>query len=137
MIDLEKLRAVALAATPGPWRKRWNADAAHIAALSPVTALALLDELEQLRKYERCVVCDAPLVGGDCPEHGGAGVSARKMIRDLDVENEQLRDELAAMTAARDEACRFTEGCIYDPLSEADLRKLAELRAVGRAKGTP
>jgi len=77
-MDLKELRKIAMAATPGEWdarispawneyaisacarthqqsprqgeqRDKANADADHIAAFSPATALALLDELERCR----------------------------------------------------------------------------------------
>lgn len=66
-LDLDHLRRVAEAATPGPWEQErdghivceatvrgdlvaeashWTTDAAHIAAFDPPTVLALIDRLE-------------------------------------------------------------------------------------------
>lgn len=137
MIDTKALRAIASAATSGDWRVslsgysvkshdidtpivaavRWLPNADHIAAFSPSPAIALLDELEQARDT-------------------AWRITTSSALRD---ENSKLRAELAAVSAARDEACRIlsmrADPCWLD--YDAEVDRVAELRAVGRSKGTP
>ena len=83
MVDPKQLRALAKAATPGPWEARGHAvgfpgtglargefhvvadtyedpaDARYIAAISPAVALALLDRLERAERElsAPCLAC--------------------------------------------------------------------------------
>jgi hypothetical protein len=242
VIDLAALRAVALAATPGPWPvavwietdgNEWRAtgpghddsddgsepgcpdeqaaqaDARYLNAFSPSTALALLDELGELRHAldmalgPHCPHCANPIDADVChcgeyvKNHGGGdghspvpmgcacgydpdweslakarGVLLSKLRAELaavrvpmdqicrdenllpgttvqDILRAQLVEfsarmqreaELAAMTAARDEACTSLQDHVNSQHSHAELalcKRNVELRAVGRSKGTP
>ena len=78
MIDHNELRALAQAATPGPWQAQqrnkqeaiyivgpagvppachafYDDNATYIAAANPATVLALLDEVERLRGYGNAI----------------------------------------------------------------------------------
>ena len=61
----------------------------------------------------------------------------------LGQEADQLRADLAAVTAARDEACELAlyaaelESCPAKFIGQDFRDSIAELRAVGRTKGTP
>ncbi len=131
--QLQTLRALALAATqPGPWAARrelqgkgrhsyrvidtngfWVADfddaphdAAFVAAASPDVVLALLDECERLRR--------------DRDSYANSGFE-----RQLD----DARQQLAAVSAARDEACDIADRVVED--NEVLHDRLEELRKVG------
>lgn len=157
-IDTAKLRALAEAATPGPWSVghddkecastlraqpvlattgkpqgrpvdviipfgRAHSDAAFIAAANPQTVIALLDEIERLRHD---LYVSQNTAQSERLDHistlGQAG---------------ELERKLAAMTAARDEACEIADDFILGKfMSSARTRdqgaaRIAELRKVG------
>lgn len=140
-VDTKSLRKLAEAATPGPWAvgPYYNRDghgvgpvvhdvghvnsdavvaehvvkedAAFIAAANPQTVIALLDDNESLNE------------------------TAKRRLDDMALMSEktvQLREQLSAMTAARDEACRI----LHDIGSHDDeygyaVDSAAALRKVG------
>jgi hypothetical protein len=147
MTPQQKLRELALAATPGEWKtgvwietdgNEWRAtgpgheehvhdhgaepgcpdeqaaqrDAAFIAAACPNTVIGLLDELEELRTHDRLNERDVWL----------AGELLRQRI-------DRLERQLAAMTAARDEACDLLQDTGIYPTKWNE--RAAALRRVG------
>ena len=141
MSDWKKLRELAEAATPGPWENRpgidppgdiiapglgeygpkpfithvgsWgrSADAAFIAAANPQTVLALLDEIERLRARLK---------------------THEREFREHDA---NMRSQLAAALAAKDEACDIVERMYARTLwtdEESMIREVDALRKIGR-----
>lgn len=102
MTDHSNLRALAEAATPGPWKRtRDNGihagkpsrcigsmyDSEYVVAASPSVVIGLLDEIDRLEHdNDRLMVTRVP-------------------VEVALAEDQALRQQLAAMTAARDEAC--------------------------------
>lgn len=146
--DRTQLRALATAATPGPWEyiptapnrgvdfvrtelgptvcdfggyPPTRADAAFIAAANPTAVLALLDEIERLRESERQA---RALTAAERLDHistlGQAG---------------ELSKQLAAMTAARDELVGIAQQsthCLFDgELRGRRFVRIDELSKVG------
>ena len=88
---------------------------------------AAIAEVARLRRYEQCIVCDKPLVNDDCVEHGGAGVSARKQLRDLSQEALSWQRRETEAIAQRDATrAALTEAC--DMLAIARLGNSPPLR---------
>ncbi len=170
MTDLSKLRQLAAAATSGPWSV-WtsnsihritsdansmhrdggvlsavttrdgvpdlhgdnrDADLAYIAALSPSVLLQILDELDRLNRV--------------ITEEKRLSTARLQGQIDIGIERDKLKGQLAAMRAARDEACEISHGLVCIGLdlvngrapsistsemirTRADL--IAALRAVG------
>jgi hypothetical protein len=137
--DRQKLRDLAAAATPGPWQEgmagtsnvvHFDGDditgvasarphnAAFIAAASPTTVIALLDDNDQLG--EACAKWQDHFT--DTP-----GLAA------ANAEIVSLRFQLEAMTAARDEACCWAEeyllarNTVVTPEREARINKLRKV----------
>ena len=158
-IDTKRLRELAEAATPGPWREgsvetynvfvecrdpeclgtervllKMNThfdhrtDAAFIAAANPQTVLALIDETERLRHLDQGF---KELGIYDRYSVLGPGAYAHTLKR-----NQELEQQLAAMTAARDEACDIAQQSTYAIHFEDERRnrhaRIASLRKVGR-----
>jgi hypothetical protein len=151
MADYDELRRLAEAATPGPWQtddanRTWvsasmpllvvadcdvNAtddrkpNAAFIAAVNPQTVLALLDALAAkdaaLKRYVQTVAdtlhYDMKAILSDTPEH-------------------RMKQQLSAMTAARDEACDgWRQFVMHDPTATRArewLERINQLRGVGK-----
>lgn len=170
-IDTAKLRALAEAATPGPWRYGIDidqlsdggsgypldyypdcrtvveiscrecgersditeADAAFIAAANPATVIALLDEIDTLRRFLDAEKEQVTRMGAD---------NVRRMQRlgvkypsGLDSGIDALEQQLAAMTAARDEACEIAEDATFaGSLRDGARKRITELRKIGGGK---
>lgn len=153
-LDLADLRAKALAATPGPWRvdletvfdpigvasdARYIAtldafdqgpdermpDAAFIAAASPSTVLALLDEIERMRDDANAAVVSC----------GKRRCSTMQRDRDdAESEVERLAGELFATRVALTEACDIAADWIRDDSEGSIDKRIAELRKLGTVK---
>jgi hypothetical protein len=146
-IDTKRLREIAERATPGPWesilsgpvsRQRLvvdddackvvdcgvsNANAAFIAAANPQTVLALLDEIDRYAGYDK--------------ELAAVGLRTGQMVTAFEAESDSLRSQLAALAAARDEACEIATFEVTNDELDQDrekrvMRRLAELRKVGK-----
>lgn len=133
-IDTKRLRELAEAATPGPWKEQhWKGapdgcvyssnewvsnasveNASFIAAANPQTVIALLDEIDAFRSI-------------------GADPAAAWL---------ECSKQLAAMTAARDEACDIAEAATFvidnglcnrcsDSIQNVGVERLDALRKVG------
>lgn len=87
-------------------------DAAFIAALSPSTVVALLDEVERLRVELRCAQIQAE-------DRGNSYQSARQRLADVE--------------AARDEACRIAYRMARNNAADMEeTDRLDELRLIGK-----
>lgn len=159
-IDLAKLRALAEAVTqPGPWTisKRigfapieynildahgmWFADlgpsplgdAEYLAAVSPTTVIALLDEIERLSSQRDAWRKDSD--GWKSASRVQRDHALRAEAHSGHVENQALVAQLAALTTARNElADKLASRC--DPLwpdYEDEMVRIGELRKVGGA----
>lgn len=137
-VDTKKLRELAEAATPGPWivsdKDVFSAitvgssktdvctfdiyehrpdecaeDAAFVAAANPQTVIALLDEIERLR------------------------IVARENVTDEQYDSYvgRLEQQLAAMIAARDEACDLAMSFDVHGSQPCERERLIALRKVG------
>ena len=158
MIDTTKLRELAQNSTPGPWYTSapsehavWydikdgryliadtscsftdDGNAEYIAAANPATVLALLDELDRLRKVEsatlqgekigcRCTYTDNQTVDTECLYH-----------RAIRSERDRLRAELTAMREDLNDAghCIANQAQTISRLQdiEAAARNLAKVK---------
>jgi Ead/Ea22-like protein len=128
MSDYAKLRALALSATPGDWRTSINASTVYVETTQAANDGTLYGSIVWIPEDEDDRLSD----------------DARAQAAFIAAANPQaviaLLDALAAMTAARDEACeladRFDEGYDTDGGSwrQAARQRLAEIAKVG---GTP
>lgn len=173
MIDKQKLREIASNATPGDWYSADEAccerheddnfrhgcsmidpddDAAFIAAASPATVLALLDEIECLmgnpinRKRYRCLGCDMPVVRYEDMEefqHGACGglvVDVEEAIRLLEkskTEAARLHDTLKAVVdVCIDKGKLRAVECVAEDAPPRAVAKIVEQRdaAIARAE---
>jgi hypothetical protein len=129
-----------------------KANAAFIAAANPQTVIALLDEVESLRDVKNH---DAHARCGWNPEDGDGVMVAKKILTSGRMTGEdvgricrahlELREQLTAMTKARDEACdiamklrvvdfgdrQYTRHVKPTP---EDQQRIATLRLVGTTK---
>lgn len=100
----------------GPWRKQADQDAAFIAAANPQTVIALLDLVDKTVEIASLV----ELIS-----------SERNMVA---AELLLSQEQLAAMTAARDEACEIAYRAIEDnaaAMPTSASQRIDELRKVG------
>ncbi len=160
-IDTAKLRQLASAATPGPWTaavwietdgNEWRAtgpghddeshdngsepgcpdeqaaqrDAAFIAAANPTTVLALLDRIAELER-----ACDAHAEVAN--ESGDRASALRAKVSDMRSERLRVEDQLAAMTAARDDLAEIAEAAMrcHKIIDSVAVERIADLRKVG------
>jgi hypothetical protein len=164
--DWKKLRELAEAATPGPWKHRQvphpngevhydtvrdcyggpvaydsdaheadfrEQDAAFIAAANPQAVIALLDALRGAKAVRDTAVRLYDQLGEELEQIvGGDGTSLDRLRR--------LEQQLAAITAARDEACDIAGRrleCNYGHLAHHSREvgeRIATLRLVGTTK---
>lgn len=184
-LDVAKLRALAETVTqPGPWAIRvrtgfapteysildgngmWFADlgasplgdAEYLAAVSPSTVIALLDEIDRLRATDEewSALCNQqhalleqrvtwPPTNnkcGWCVRAAGDNQAAAESLPTFTIDeirehsllcaNHPLVAQLAAMTAARDRACSMLDDAVQlrDDASEW-FPRIAELRKIG------
>lgn len=162
-IDTKRLRDLASAATqPSPWTVRedtrgvddrlcmvvdrdgmWVADcgnddehAAFIAAACPSTVLALLDMLDHWESRVRAAFYEMDCAHTERDNARWATDTQVKVSRAALTERDEARQQLAAMTAARDELHSMlldrNDYCeTPQPMCPRDCHRAAELRKVG------
>jgi hypothetical protein len=115
MIDHDKLRELALKATPGPWHQVDAMVASEPGADFDICDCALGSEPEDKEEWDSALR-DARYIAAASPDVVLA-----------------LLDQLAAMTAARDEACDIADGLYNcDGGDLAPFDRIAALRKVGK-----
>ena len=152
MIDTTKLRELAQKATPGPWTQ-WEGrgwvhagtpeangqicrtdcgdfsdaqeikNAEYIAAANPATVLALLDELDRLRKVESATL-QGEKIGCRCTYSDNQTVDTERLYhRAIRSERDRLRAELTAMREDLNDAAQ----CIAR--QRQTIRRLQDIEA--------
>lgn len=122
---LQELRRIAESATPGPWASSMQ----YISAFDPTTVLALLDEIERLRREVREWMCDGcntvypgPPQPGiwcvQCPQCGG-DTAPRGVIERRRLEREVERLRAGVERVADDLRIAEAEQMVRRVLSEA------------------
>jgi hypothetical protein len=119
--------------------QRWRADAAFIAAANPTAVIALLDAVEGYQRGVDALRDQLAAANAECERltaltiNPGATLHG-STITEIATDRDNLRSQLAAMTAARDEACDLADRLWRETGDKNRLAATNKLRAVGGDK---